>query len=144
MLRKVTVMLFVLLYSMSAVGMPLHYHYCKGQLQHVTLLTKRTCDDTHAKAVSPFACCLGLDKMVCEADEGDCCDDESQWLSNDEDQLQASLTKSIADLDLQIVSPEAGWDLIGSSAETEVEPTANAPPPGGAKYLLYCSFVFYG
>ena len=43
--KQLFVLSLVMIYSISAVGVPLHYHYCKGDLEHITLLVQKECSD---------------------------------------------------------------------------------------------------
>ncbi len=136
-----------MIYSVSAVGVPLHYHYCKGDLEHITLLIQKECSDHEEEqqrlADSPFACCL-KDKMSCEAstEKGDCCDDQTEFLQMDEDAVQA--LGDVKDL-VQFYALPRNVEVSGSDQEMTVEPRAHSPPDTGPPlYLLNCSLVFYG
>ena len=138
----------VMIYSVSAVGVPLHYHYCKGDLEHVTLLFQKECSDhkeeTNRVADSPFACCL-KGKMSCEmtTDDGNCCDDETELLQLDDEVVVQSMP-NLGDVPVQAVELPLTETLEVEYTEA-IQPCANAPPQNGPPvYLMNCSFVFYG
>lgn len=146
-MKRLLVIGLVMVYSISAVGVPLHYHYCKGDLEHVTLLVQKECSDHDEEPKrlvdSPFACCL-KGKMSCESstEKGDCCDDQAEFLQLDEDAIQVFV--DLTELTQFVTSAEA-VDIAVSDREMLVEPCANGPPDYGPPvYLLNCSFMFYG
>ena len=84
------VLVLLTLYSGAAIGVPLHSHYCGGELQHVTLFTQMECDDhedMHAHVEKPQSCCTKGLTTQCEASNDNhdgCCDDQSEFLQLDE------------------------------------------------------------
>ena len=135
-------------YSASAIGVPLHYHYCKGELQHITLFTQKECDshEEHEKEVekSPFSCCLANTSDHCGmADESDCCDDESDLIQLDD---EAAAISVLPFFDAELSSVAVNFDFISIQVDKDVIGyNAHAPPLTGPKiYLANCSFVFYG
>ena len=81
-MKRALAIIMLCFYSLAVMGMPLHYHYCKGDLVHVSLITQRTCDTHEVEVASPFACCMSSSADHCSQDQSsasDCCDNESEW-----------------------------------------------------------------
>ena len=149
MMRKLSVLVLLTVYSATAIGVPLHYHYCEGELQHVSILFKKACasheEDEHTDEV-PTACCTSKDVSHCEESKGvnnDCCDNESDLVQIGDEFVGYTN-----------VLPDDISELIWSASETEVlstyleelvsHPTHGPPGVEVKKYLAHCSFVFYG
>ncbi len=148
MLRKMLVLAMLTVYSASAVGVPLHYHYCKGELQHITLFTQKECDshEKHEEEAekSPFACCLSASADHCGmVDDPDCCDDESDLI-----QLDDEMAAAIMPFNVDNEFCAATFNPLEETSvchHTEAGFDAHAPPvPAISLYLAHCSFVFYG
>lgn len=58
-------------YVLSAIGMPVYFHYCGGELEKVDLLTKSD------------SCCGDEEQDPAEGDNG-CCKDEEVYVQNNE------------------------------------------------------------
>ena len=146
-MKQLLVLGLVMIYSVSAVGVPLHFHYCKGDLEHISLLFQKECSDhdEESKRIgeSPFACCL-KGKVSCESsnEKGDCCDDETELLQLDEDAVQPLV--DVKSLMAVVAFPQVTEHAVYGE-ETVIEPRAHSPPDTGPPiYVLNCSFVFYG
>lgn len=140
------------LYSAAVMGVPLHYHYCGGELQHITLFVQKECDshgeEEHEKhEESPFSCCLGKEVSHCgttsDTSEGDCCDNEADFMQYDHD---VSVQSDPLSFDTHATAAAASADLLNLAASAGVlQNLANGPPLIQAKiYLAICSLVFYG
>lgn len=142
MYRKSLVVALVLLYSASAIGVPMHFHYCQGELKHVSFLVKMECDEPGTVSTD-HACCQTA-KSHCATSQtlNSCCDDATQWLQDD---LPAICAKSDLDLngDLFITAlssdfpdPYAVSVSVVSDASTRLIPRP--------LYLMQCALIFYG
>ena len=149
MMRKLSVLVLLTVYSATAIGVPLHYHYCEGELQHVTFIFRKGCDshdeDAHVEE-SPFACCLGKEVSHCEesaASESDCCDNESDLLQIGDEFV--AVTNTLADDYTALMPVVEVVEMAGEYVQSLLANPANGPPlPAQKKYLTNCSFVFYG
>ena len=142
------VMVLLSLYSLAAIGVPTHAHYCKGELQHITLYLTKECD-THehdeAPVVEKTSCCTGTAATHCEADidkQTDCCDDESDLIQFEVDAVMLAGAFTPALIGQEAFDPSAIG--IGSFESDCQIPRANAPPEVQTHlYLALCSLVFY-
>jgi len=143
MFRKSVVAILILLYSASAIGMPLHFHYCRGELKHVTLFLKMECHEVTSEQISPNCCKKA--QTLCESGPSwnNCCDDDTRWI---QDNLPAICSKSP---DPVIIAP-ATSTLPNLSISDEL---ALAPfntglcefiPLETPRYLAHCALIFYG
>ena len=69
---------------LSQTGLPLHWHYCKGMLESVSILLDAECNDHEAPSNLPD-CCKDALKGACTPQNNDCCDDETTILLQDFD-----------------------------------------------------------
>jgi hypothetical protein len=68
----------------SQVGLPMHYHYCKGSLESISILFRKACDDeqaTLAKVVPD--CCKKFYRHHCKKGSNGCCHDQVKVISQD-------------------------------------------------------------
>ncbi len=148
MIRRITVLVLLALYSAVAIGVPLHYHYCEGELQHISIFAPKECeshDDTHEKIAEPLTCCQGNLPTHCgeAVTIPDCCDDETELLQLDETVtaivfLQGHYTDAIvacefAELPAVQQKEDAPGDLVQVLRPKPILP-----------YLEHCSLIFYG
>jgi hypothetical protein len=82
MMRPLFSSVMIALILVSQVGVPLHYHFCKGALESVSLFFKKECDD-HAVMADVPPCCRKFIKPHCENEKKDCCRDQVKVLSQD-------------------------------------------------------------
>lgn len=145
MVRKSLVAVLILLYSASTIGMPLHFHYCKGELRHVSLLVKISCHDAEESQEVHACCKTNQAAATCHVSPSmkSCCDDATQWV---QDKLPAILAK---DLEVELspaisaVAIEVSVLFVTTAAQQEVN-TEEDPPPGPPIYLRDCSLIYYG
>ena len=144
MLRKTLVATLTLLYSATAIGMPLHFHYCRGELKHITVLVKMECHVPNP-VKSDHTCCKSI-KPHCEATYAlnNCCDDATQWIQDD---IPALCLKNSEFEDISFAQAVDNTlpglsDLseTNQSAELFKEPSYHKSP----LYLLQCSLIYYG
>jgi len=143
-LRKIVVGLLILLYSASAIGLPLHFHYCKGVLKHVTLFVKMTCHELELERTA-HACCKSHTQCSAGPTMNTCCDDATEWI---QDSIPAILARDVEfDLTLLVnaVAPSSAKSLNTVITQEVFGPGPDAgPPPGPPIYLLTCSLIYYG
>lgn len=143
MVRKFVVSVLVLLYSASAIGLPLHFHYCGGELKHVTLFVKMSCHEPEQEQ-DPHACCKNK-AAQCHAGltMNSCCDDATEWIQDNVPAVQARAL----DLVLYPISYAVAIPVL-NSLHSEMEPGVYSddadPPPGLPFYLLACALIYYG
>lgn len=82
MLRHVFSYMLTSLILLSQVGLPMHYHYCKGSLESVSILFKDNCDDEVTMANMPD-CCKKLYQQHCKKEDNGCCHDKVKVISQD-------------------------------------------------------------
>jgi hypothetical protein len=124
-------------------GVPLHFHYCRGELKHVTFLVKMYCHMPE-NADAPTGCCK---KKTQQCAVGvvlqDCCDDATQWL---QENLPAVCIKSNVS-DLQGCDPAfvTGMSFGQLTVDNAIAvSTFEAIPPDTPLYLLQCALIYYG
>ena len=145
--RIFTSLFVVFVYSLSVIGMPLHYHYCKGELQHVTAFTQKECESHESKKQSPFACCLKSGEKHCDmaldAEEPDCCSDQSKWVQLDELAV-AEFVKVQLHNYLGLLNIYHSYTFLREAGASGVPVERGPPVPAVARYIYHCSLVFYG
>lgn len=90
---------------LGQVGLPMHFHYCKGMLASVSFFMKSVCDDHEEDVARLPVCCRKTTTTSNSCDRGKegCCDDRTTILSQD---LTSLLPKLFSDaLDLHPVEP---------------------------------------
>lgn len=148
MMRKITVLVLLTLYSAVAVGVPLHYHYCEGELQHISFFAPKECEsheDTHEKAAEPLACCLGQISSHCNetASVPDCCDDETELLQFDET-VTALVFIQGHYMDAIVACEFAELPAVHQKVDAPGDPVHVLRPKPILPYLEHCSLIFYG
>jgi hypothetical protein len=148
MMRKISVLVLLTLYSAVAIGVPLHYHYCGGELQHITLFAPKECeshDVAHKKVEEPQACCQGKAISHCndETSGPDCCEDQTELLQLD-DRVAALVLLQGKYADAIVVCEFAELPSIQQKEAVNSDITYVQPPPLVQSYLEHCSLIFYG
>jgi hypothetical protein len=123
--------------------MPLHFHYCMGELKHVTFLLKVEC---HGEGtVGDLHACCGVSKSSCSAGHSlnKCCNDSTEWL---QDEIPALLQKVDSDTLTDGIEayPKGGNHVLISSVHSELHPGSNLQISPRPLYLLKCSLIYYG
>jgi hypothetical protein len=83
MLRPVFSYVLTSLILLSQVGLPMHYHYCKGALESVSILFSKACDDDAKALASMSECCKKFYKQHCKKENNGCCHDQVKVISQD-------------------------------------------------------------
>jgi len=146
------VLVLLTLYSVVAIGVPLHYHYCEGELQHITLFAAKECEshedahhDVSDNAEEPTACCQGKSPTHCNEAVSipDCCDDETELLQLDESVaalilLQSNYTDAI------VACEFTELPSVSQKEEVRGDPVCVIRPKPVSTWLEHCSLIFYG
>ena len=144
MLRRLLVSVLTLLYSAATIGMPLHFHYCRGELKHVSVLLKLDCHDTE-QSEAGHACCK-TPKPHCESKRAlnTCCDDSTQWVQDEMLALNVKSSESETSEIPEVLScGVSAWsEQAGQNASLRASMDEYVQPP--PLYLLQCSLIFYG
>jgi hypothetical protein len=82
MLRPLFSYALTSLILLAQVGVPLHFHYCKGALESVSILFRNTCEDEKVPANMPDCCKKYFQKHCRKANNG-CCHDQVKVVSQD-------------------------------------------------------------
>lgn len=142
MYRKSLVAALMLLYSASAIGIPMHFHYCQGELKHVSFLLKMECHDPGTGQTDPACCQTSRSHCASGQTLNSCCDDATQWIQDD---LPAICAKSDLDLDGDLFITAMASDLsdpYGVIIDTGSD--ASIRNIGRPLYLMQCALIFYG
>jgi hypothetical protein len=144
MFRKSAVVILILLYSASAIGVPLHFHYCRGELKHITFFVKMECHEPGADQ-AVHACCQGMKAETCSGHTlNNCCDDATQWI---QDNLPAICAKNTED---QTNIAQVAVIRLDQTFESKAVYTAGKPSEdvknniGIPLYVLQCALIYYG
>jgi hypothetical protein len=147
-MRRFLVAILVLLYSASAIGVPLHFHYCRGELKHVTLLVKMECHVPES-GMAGHACCQKEYTQCGNALQSfnTCCNDATRWLQDHapavcpKDHAGDIQTKSGTD-DIAVehrIAPVPQITISDLLLRTESDTGDKAP-----RYLRFCALIYYG
>ena len=140
MVRRVISYVLASLILLSQVGLPLHFHYCKGILESVALVFNPGCDD-HEELANLPSCCKKELTLQCDKGDDDCCDDEVVVLTQDITSITPHFAKWIdfvfeaapKVIDETLSSPQSTKDVIINSI-------ADTGPP---IYILHQALIFY-
>ncbi len=83
MLRRTFSFGLTFLILLSQVGVPMHFHYCKGALESVSILIKKTCNDADMAVAGMPACCKKFYAKQCEKKNNGCCHDQVKVFNQD-------------------------------------------------------------
>ena len=126
---------------LSQVGLPMHFHYCKGMLESVSLLFNPGCDDHQEVSDLPACCAKSTADNHCSKEKDNCCDDEVLVLSQDIQSLTPHFLKwldvpflhTVTASPVQLTQQPIGTDIYDQFIAD------NGPP----LYLLHKAFIFY-
>jgi hypothetical protein len=140
MIRMATSYILTSIVLLSQIGLPVHFHYCKGILESVSVFISQGCDD-HEEIADLPACCKKLETSHCTPGAGDCCDDKVSILIQEVESLIPHFAK---------------WDVIVPAPQsfsfTQLERTKIVSCPsisgistdtGPPIYILHQSLIFY-
>lgn len=146
MLYRQTIVAFLLsMYGLAAVGMPVHYHTCNGDLKHISLFGDKEVCTGHTEATHsrPACCADGFMADHCSTPEVDqaCCQVKSEWHKVDTPVIlndSGDVLPTLADC--------PGFDRHVPPAD--VQPVHSETPflssPVPDRYLMHCALIFYG
>lgn len=141
MLRPIFSYVLTSLILISQVGLPMHFHYCKGALESVSVLFKKECNDDQVAMAKMPACCQKFLKKHCKQNNG-CCHDQVKVISQDLTSLVPGfihLIPIISEVNHQIIkTPEIVTSTISPFALHSNE-TDSGPPI----YILFHSLIYY-
>ncbi len=142
MLRsQLIVSALILLYGGSTAGIPVHFHYCKGELKHVKILFKTGCHDKSDDPEPDAGCCISTKACQDPGTNATCCSDATEWNHENEDAVPppaTDLVPALQDVRWSGAIAPAGSGL--QVAHAPGEGSANSPPI----YILSCALIFYG
>lgn len=140
MFRPALSYVLVSLILVSQIGLPVHFHYCKGLLESVTLLVNPGCDD-HQEVSDLPACCKKVEASHCNSSKDDCCDDQVVVLTQDITSLTPHLLKWT---DISFVSDPVPTVITPAlpchqTRQREMNEKDTGPPI----YILHRALLFY-
>lgn len=127
---------------LSQVGLPLHFHYCKGMLESVSLFFKQACDDHQEQIADLPACCQKIEAKHCTEEDNNCCDDQVKVLTQDITSIapQVLQWESIAFVFTPLAGQTAKVPVKADSHFAPVTPESDSGPP---IYILHQALIFY-
>ncbi|MEM6261038.1 MAG: hypothetical protein AAGI38_00920 [Bacteroidota bacterium] len=146
------------LYLLLSLGIQVNMHYCKGELENVSLVSEgQSCEEP--KEEKPLFCCLKKESSGAYAEKMEahspnsscenkgCCSNEVILLKVlDERQIQPAFQWSPLPLTacayLLDLSPKYTFPEIYPAGKWQ--PDSGPPPPPEAAWLLHCSPILYG
>jgi len=142
MLRPIFSYVLTSLILLSQVGLPMHYHYCKGALESVSILFKNACEDDAVAMAKMPKCCQKFYKNHCEKENKGCCHDQVKVISQDLTSVMPGvihLIPFISALNNQIIeTQEIVTSTISPLSLHSIE-TDSGPPI----YLRFHSLIYY-
>jgi hypothetical protein len=129
---------FVLL---SQVGLPVHFHYCKGMLESVSVFIQKGCDD-HEEKVDLSTCCQKSAASHCSGENDTCCDYQVKILTQNITSLTPHFTKWL-EVAVDIQAPL----ITGFNAPKEDTISSSllfvGSGTGPPIYILHHSLIYY-
>lgn len=142
MLRPIMSYALTFLILLSQVGLPLHFHYCKGMLESVSLIFKKACDDHQEQIADLPACCQKMEVRHCTEADDKCCHDQVKVLTQDITSIAPQILQweSIPFVFIPSVAPPATVTIKVNTPSVLVTPGSDSGPP---IYILHKAFIFY-
>lgn len=127
---------------LSQVGLPLHFHYCKGMLESVSLIFKKACDDHQEQIADLPTCCQKLETRHCSEANDKCCHDKVKVLTQNITSIAPQLLQweSISPDFIPPVAPSATVAVKVNLPSSPVAPGSDSGPP---IYILHQALIFY-
>lgn len=141
MLRHIFSYVLTSLILLSQVGVPMHYHYCKGSLESVSILFSDNCDDELATAKMPD-CCKKVYQKHCKKEANGCCDDKVKVLTQD-------LTSTVPVFHVLTAGDIVHYDSVNKTPITENIPVSpfsfqnTLSDSGPPIYIRFHSLIYY-
>lgn len=139
MVRPVFSCVLISLILTAQVGLPMHYHYCKGALESVSILFRNACEEEVA-ASEAKNCCKKPERSHCTKENNGCCKDQVKVLNQDITSVAPDPVKR-SDIEIDLiyagnhVLPNAEDAVFLKSFDIR---SPNAKPPF---YILHRSFL---
>lgn len=125
---------------MAQIGLPLHFHYCKGILEKVSILVSSVCDD-HAEVPDLPSCCKKVEATHCQAEKDDCCDDRVLVLTQD---LTSLIPHWVKWTSMTYVSVAVPILEVLPHVHNHGQPTSAIQADSGPPiYILHQALIFY-
>ena len=141
MIRPIVAYVLASVVLLSQIGLPLHFHYCKGILESVSVLFQERCDD-HEEISNLPACCQKSAASHCSKENDNCCHDQVKILTQDITSLTPHFAKWL-DLEVEVQLPL----ITGFIAPKEDIKSSSLPfagiGTGPPIYILYHSLIYY-
>lgn len=127
---------------LSQIGLPLHFHYCKGMLESVSLIFKQACDDHQEQIADLPSCCQKLEARHCAEANDKCCHDQVKVLTQEITSIAPQLLQweSIQVDFTPLVAPSAAVAVKMNLSSAPVAPGSDSGPP---IYILHQALIFY-
>ena len=141
MLRHIFSYVLTSLILLSQVGVPMHYHYCKGSLESVSILFRDNCDEELALAKMPD-CCKKVYQKHCKKEDNGCCHDKVKVLSQDlTSTVPAPHVLTPVDFENNdLVVKTATTETISASSFAFQSTVSDSGPP---IYIRFHSLIYY-
>lgn len=140
-MKKLLVIMLLCVYGFSATGATLHFHFCCGKLDDISLVPAGEAACKMKEAEPQKAHCA---KMAKPAEKKNCCDEKqvSFKVKDVHAHSQAQAVKMLAAA-YTVPKPQAGFDAVTEPlASSYIEPTIFAPPPLLRPLRqLYCTYL---
>jgi len=140
MLRPLFSYALTALILLSQVGVPMHYHYCKGTLESVSILFRNNCEDEIAVTKAPD-CCKKYVRDHCKKENNGCCHDKVKVLNQDLTSLLPVFHQwSTVEMEISnpfILTPVSEW--VAVSPFSYQHGVDSGPPI----YIRFHSLIYY-
>jgi hypothetical protein len=140
MVRPLISYVLASLILLSQVGLPLHFHYCKGILESVALVFNSGCDD-HEELANLPQCCKKEAVSHCDKTDDNCCDDEVVVLTQDITSITPHFAKWI-DFVFE-AAPKVIPENLSAPQSTKVDIITTIADTGPPIYILHQALIFY-
>ena len=104
MVRPLFSYVLISLILTAQVGLPMHYHYCKGALESVSIFFKNACKEEIAVADAP-GCCTKQERSHCKKENNGCCNDQVKVVNQDITSVAPNIVQ-LADIEIDLISTE--------------------------------------
>ena len=141
MLRPLFSYVLTSLVLLAQVGLPMHYHYCKGALESVSILFSKACEEDEAIASMP-KCCKKVYQNHCNKEDNGCCHDQVKLLSQDITSIAPGFIHWMPVI-LESNNLEIKTAGIVSSTITHFSLKSVGSDSGPPIYIRYHSLIYY-
>ena len=142
MFRPVMSYALTFLILLSQVGLPLHFHYCKGMLESVSLIFKKACDDHQEQIADLPSCCQKLETRHCTEADDKCCHDQVKVLTQDITSIAPQLLQ-LESIPVDFIPPVAPSATVAVKVNLPSAPVTPGSDSGPPIYILHQALIFY-